>query len=198
MCESVKKILKFSPEATDCTQNTPQKSSTQDVELKKEFGHNIIFNTPKNLAKEKISTIPEKEVRNGDHEKAAASCEAIHDSLSEEEADGNDAFSKAFIDGMQTSKVKASQEKVKSKSRASNNISRQGDFSITMATDDHTPTPYTSEWLARQLQKGCVGESSIGWDELYKAVFDLLSSAQDNTLIQNDVSVTSYRFRCVN
>lgn len=45
----------------------------------------------------------------------------------------------------------------------------------------------TGEWLKEKCQS-CVSMGEMEWQDLYSAVFELLSSAEDNSTIQNDVS----------
>lgn len=51
--------------------------------------------------------------------------------------------------------------------------------------------PYSRDWLKKQCQFCCKGgsiEKSLEWKELYASVFDILSSSEDNSGIQNSVS----------
>ena len=65
----------------------------------------------------------------------------------------------------------------------------------------HTPVsnreqsgPCSSQWLVEQC-KECVKDGQFAgeltWKEIYQAVFEHLSSARDNTVIQNDVRLSS-------
>lgn len=175
-CESVKKIMTLSPERETDSQRTMENPSSvnADAGLKKEFGHNVVFSAPTNLL-EKITGSSEKEDRE------TGTSEGAHDSLSEDEALESDAFSRAFLNGM------ASKGKTSDPNRTDGDKSKTESSvgAATMATGG--PTPYSSEWLAQQLQACRGGGSSMSWHDLYRVVFDLLSSTQDSTVIQNDV-----------
>ena len=171
-CELVKKIIKLSPEKID--EDSPVEDKIlPDGELKKEFGHNIVFIGPRNLREDGIGFSSEE---NGGKEDA-------HDSLSEDEAAGNDdTFSQALLAGMaQKGKTNGSrsEEGVKPKTGPTRGAA--------MATGD--PAPYSSEWLSRKLQQVCVGDGGVTWWDLYMAVFEQLSSSLDSSAIQGDVSV---------
>ena len=166
-CESVKKIVGLSPEKIDEADQTNDKK-LQDGELKKEFGHNIVFSSPKNLREEIMAF-------SGD-EKGGR--DRLQDSLCEEDTAEMDTFSQALLLSMaQKSKTRTSEsERVKSKTKSG--VGRE----VGMVTGD--PAPYSSEWFARQLRELCGGDA---WQELYMAVFDLLSSTVDTSAIQGDV-----------
>jgi hypothetical protein len=84
-CESVKKIVQLSPENVNSEKSTsPKETNARDAELKKEFGHNIVFSAPRNLL---------EEVTNFSREDVG------HDSLSEDESE-NDLFSRTLLEGM--------------------------------------------------------------------------------------------------
>ena len=53
---------------------------------------------------------------------------------------------------------------------------------------------YTRGWLKSQCQSYSKDSSTGGlnWQELYSAIFDLLSSSEDNSGIENNVSVTAF------
>lgn len=160
--------------------NTTTRDSPLDKELKKEFGHNIPFSSPRNLL-EDVVTLPKK--KDGDaHSKAGdGPCEAVHDSLSEDEAVENDAFSKVFVNGMASKGRTSTSDRTKAKVKSS------VDTAVAAAMTTIDPSPYSSEWLVQQLQAGSgVG----GWRDMYMAVFELLSSPQDSAVIQNDVRHT--------
>lgn len=54
---------------------------------------------------------------------------------------------------------------------------------------ESVPTDYSGEWLKQQCQSCSSG--GFDWQDLYKAVFELLSSPSDNSGIENDVSIIS-------
>ena len=178
-CESVKKILTLAPDRTSESDNTTTGDSPLDKELKKEFGHNIPFSSPRNLL-EHVVVLPKKKDGDACSKAGGGSCEAVHDSLSEDEAVENDAFSKVFVNGMAAKGRTSTHDRTKSKVKSSVDTA----VAAAMATTD--PTPYSSEWLVQQLQT-CSGG---GWHNVYMAVFELLSSPQDSAVIQNDVRHT--------
>ena len=172
-CESVKRIAKLSPEKLNDEAGrdvSPKESSSQDKEMKKEFGNNVVFRPPRNLCEEVAGFTGEK---NG-------GVEIVRDSLSEDEAAGSDAFSQAFLTSMsQKSKTNGSSgERVKSKPKPSRPEVTTGD-----------PAPYSSEWLSWKLRESCCGKGGMNWRDLYTAVFDVLSSPQDNSAIQGEVRI---------
>ena len=173
-CESVKRIVKLLPENIgDERKNSTDKEShvLQDKEMKREFGSNIVFASPKNI-REEVAAFSSGE--NGGQEIG-------RDSLSEDEEAESNAFSRALLMGMaQTSKAGGGGERVKSKTRSSGKPAGV----VAMGTGD--PAPYTSEWLAGKLEVVCAG-GAMAWNDLYMAVFDVLSSAQDNSAIQGEV-----------
>ena len=174
-CETVKKILALSPEKIDNTSKNPPSENSESI---KEFGHNIVFSTPANLLE--VTTYSGKRVGNGGMTEAS-------DSLSEdEEVTESDAFSRAFLVGMATkTKTDSSNDRVKSKLKTKSS----GSDAAVMATGDHIPKLYSSDWLVRRLQECCHGDQgSMSWNDLYTAVFEVLSSAQDSSLIESDVS----------
>ena len=182
VCESVKRIVKHFPEKIDKgSKNSATKEgyNVEDNETKKEFGSNIVFASPRNVREEVLAFSSSEE--NGGKE-------IEQDSLSEDEAaETNDAFSQALLLGMaQKSKTNGSSggERVKSKSSGRVGV-------VAMETGD--PAPFSSEWLAGKLQEVCCGGGEggggMGWSDLYGAVFDVLSSAQDNSVIQGEVGM---------
>ena len=176
VCEAVKKIVKLLPEKIgdeDSKDAAGKVADLQDREMKKEFGSNIVFASPRNIRQEVSTFTSDKN----------SSQEIEHDSLSEDEAAEGDAFSQALLIGMaQKSKTNGSSgERVKSKAKSS------GKSDVAVVTSD--PAPYSSEWLAGKLRGVCGGDGGAGmaWHDLYMAVFEVLSSARDNSAIQGEV-----------
>jgi hypothetical protein len=172
-CESVKRIVKLLPEniGDDSKNSTDKETHVQDKEMKREFGSNIVFASPKNI-REEVAAFSSEE--NGGQEIG-------RDSLSEDEEAESNAFSQALLMGMaQTSKTDSGGERVKSKTISSGKPAGV----VAMGTGD--PAPYTSEWLAGKLKVVCAG-GGMTWNDLYMAVFDVLSSAQDNSAIQGEL-----------
>lgn len=168
----MKKILTLAPDGTGESDKTTR-DSPLDKESKKEFGRNIVFSSPRNLLEDSV-VLPKKD---GDtHSKAGD--EAVHDSLSEDEAMENDTFSKVFVNGMATKGRTSATDRTKFKIKSS------VDTAVAAATATIDPSPYSSEWLVQQLQT-CSGVSR--WHDMYMSVFELLSSPQDSAVIQNDV-----------
>ena len=186
-CEAVKKILKFSPEKIDSTRDPSNDVASVDTELKKEFGHNIVFSAPVNLIEE-VRTFNDKRrgcvegKRQGGGEQGV--CDGVQDSLSEDEASEGDAFSRTFLDSMAPKK------------KSSDSTPNGGATKIKLQSDgrcgDPAPNPYSSEWLIERLQGCCAGRGNRPWHDLYMDVFELLSSTQGSSLIQSDVRTPMY------
>lgn len=76
----------------------------------------------------------------------------------------------------------------------------QPHVSVTLADEEvgkFTQHEYTGEWLKEQCQSSCRKQADRGfeWKELYGGVFEVLSSPEDNSAIQNSVS-TIFHDQC--
>ena len=185
--------MTLAPKIADETESESRNVPLKDTGLKKAFGHNIVFRVPTNL-QERVVTFSEKDGRKSGQEREVGDedrSEAIHDSLSEDEATEGDAFSRAFLNGM------ASKRKTRTDSKRTSNTETKSsrDTDVGAGAVSSSSTPYSSEWLVQQLQVCCSGGGCVPWRDLYVAVFELLSSGQDSSVIQNDVRL--YRnFMC--
>ena len=126
----------------------------------KEFGHNISFNYLE--FKKPVCVTESKAERSG------------YDSLSDDEEMPSVAQKSELISGMFNGSVDP----------VSQPPSRQ-----TVSAASESGGKYSGEWLKSQCQSCCKGNGGLQWGELYSAVFDLLSSPEENSGIENNVCV---------
>ncbi len=178
----VKSILTCLPSNSSLTRSSQEASSSsiEKHEMKKEFGHNISF---------KYDVEAPMVSSDGDYVKSKH--QTGYDSLSEDESSeasnsGTNLFTQTILDGMKQS-INKPVEKKKTASK--------------MSVPEASPVqvlPYSGEWLKAKC-KAVVreGNALLSWHELYLAIFEPLSSGQENAAIENDVSVTVHLSACV-
>lgn len=170
---TVKNILTYLPSNSSLTRSSQEASSSSagKNEMKKEFGHNISF-------KFDIESllIPS----DGDYVKSKQT--TGYDSLSEDESNdttsnSTNIFTQTILDGMQQSISKPVAKKT-------------GTTKKPAPLANSTPAlPYSGEWLKAKCKVVArEGSSLLSWQELYSAIFEHLSSGQENAAIENDVS----------
>lgn len=160
-CAIVKRIVALLPEGWR------SKAEQEDDKFSKpvnEFGHNIVFNYTE--FKKPVRDLGSVSQRNS----------SGYDSLSDDEAESqkSELISGLFLDTNSTSGPPP--------------ISKQAAPAV-----GEPEAKYTRGWLKSQCQS-CSKDNSNGglqWQELYSAVFDLLSSSEDNSGIENNVSVVN-------
>ncbi len=173
---TVKSILTYLPKNSSFTSSTQEASlATSDEKIqmnKKEFGHNISF---------KFDTETLLVTGDGDLVKSKLFNQGGYDSLSEDEstvvANGDtNIFTQTILSGMQQTIRKPDKKKAATKQQ--------------LVTQSHsTPVlPYSGEWLKAQCKEVVRGgHMQLSGQELYMAIFEHLSSGQEND-IENDVS----------
>ncbi len=173
---TVKNILTYLPKDSPFTSSSQETSSTSDKQIqmkKKEFGHNISF---------KFDTETSLVTGDGDHVKSKLSNQTGYDSLSEDEstvvANGDtNIFTQTILSGMQQTIRKPDKKKAVTKKQP-------------VVESRSTPVlPYSGEWLKAQCKEVVRGgHMQLSGQELYLAIFEQLSSGQENEAIENDVS----------
>lgn len=159
-CDIVKQILSFLPEDWKCK---TRRDSTEQYKPMKEFGHNIVFKYPE--SKKNMSP------RNS----------SGYDSLSDDETVPNGAQKSELISGLFQS------------TEANPTVHVSSDQAVVKKVTDSPTTggKYTGEWLKKECQS-CSRDMVNGgleWQDLYSALFELLSSSEDNSAIENNVSM---------
>lgn len=203
-CSIVSRILSFLPKKIDSqgdgvSGGNPHQLPT--TRMRKEFGHNIAFkfeDSADNHSKTKNRTAVTKN-RTGvtdDGVKSKPQCNsgsqdmglltplethgskvsAGYDSLSDEEDGKPSLVASALLNSMKSGPPSSEVPKTKKP----NGVKKMAPVVV---------APYSGAWLKQQCQE-CTKHGLLGitWQDLYSAVFEHLSSTQDNTAIQNDVS----------
>ena len=203
-CSIVSRILGFLPKKIDSqgdgvSGGNPHQLPT--TRMRKEFGHNIAFkfeDSADNHSKAKNRTAVAKnrtgvtddgvksKLQGNSHsqdtgllrplETHGSKVSAGYDSLSDEEDGKPSLVASALLNSMKSGPPSSEVPKTKKP----NGVKKMAPVVV---------APYSGAWLKQQCQE-CTkhGLLEITWQDLYSAVFEHLSSTQDNTAIQNDVS----------
>lgn len=175
-CNTVKRILSCLPEsekADSANEKTAVEGSA--VKMKKEFGHNIPF---------RFDSLPERgeevktlELFDKGSVSKTTSCQNGYDSLSDEENPTPSLLTSTILNA--ATYKEASQEAKQPESKQPTQLS---------TAEASATALYSGGWLREKCKK-CLREQVAGitWEELYSAVFEFLSSTEDNAVIQNDV-----------
>ena len=157
-CDAVSKIIDIVPECRSMEFSTPKQGEPVD-----EFGCNIRFS----YSNEKV------ENRNSPQVNGLGRRSGGYDSLSDEEDDSTGTLSGQLLTG------------IMSKAEAI----RREDVPVAAAavSKPHPAGKYSGEWLKRACQDHVSG-GGLNWQDLFRAVFELLSAGGDNSSIENDVS----------
>ena len=158
-CSIVKRISNFLPEDWSPKINAPSSCMEVDAPVK-EFGHNIVFKYME-LAKNSEAASPKE-------------CSG-YDSLSDEEQTSSNSLKFELISGLF--------HKVENSYQSHTN----GEEMVAEALPSSVGNKYTAEWLKKECQS-CSKTVGLEWQELYSAIFQIMSSTKDNSEIQNDVS----------
>lgn len=157
-------------------------SAKEEKQMKKEFGHNIVFKYESDFGVGSPGSWSSSGHRDDDSYVKSKLVSKDYDSLSDgdsgDESNGESSIvMRTILDGIQ--QPKPSRPAKKAPVQASSNVSVSSSAMI------------GREWLKDKC-KGCVTEGIIGlpWQDLYSAVFEVLSSSGDNTVIQNDVRLS--------
>ena len=175
-CHSVKRIVELCPERSNKEEESSSLKKSASTTLDggprktKEFGHNIVFKFPQNFLHKDTILLDRK------HDAEVTNSETAYDSLSDDETS---TFSTKVLS------VMASQASDTRESFTAAAAAKKKNHSSTESQIGRV-SPHSREWLVKQLQ-ACRG--GLAWKDLYESVFELLSSAQDDTAIQNDVSI---------
>lgn len=179
---TIKKILTYlppdSPFAYSSSEQTSLTSSEDSTLMRKEFGHNIHFK----FDTESIPAIDDDVI-------VKSKLTTGYDSLSDDETTGvassnGNIFTQTFLNEMQKSLSKPAVKKMVAKSHPQ--------------LAPPPLSPYSGEWLKIKC-KECVREGStqLSWQDLYSAIFEPLSSGQENAAIENDVRLCCSAVHCV-
>ena len=108
----------------------------------------------------------------------ARSVSSEHDSLSDSDDLKPDAFTNVFLQGLESVNAAEDEPKRKpSKPPSSEECSQAPAVTV-----------HSGAWLRAECQKCAEELGGMSSQELFRAVFDLLSSAEDSLVIQNEVS----------
>lgn len=191
--ESINKVLASLPEDTDIfkdslPEGSSSSASTEAFRLRNsEFGHSITFRSDEELVKKKPLSKVTGSTNGSEHSFEANPLWAGpskdgYDSLSDDD-DTKDTFSTALLGGMAT--------KDSNSVKAEPNGSEGRESSVKVK--DVSDSPYSAGWLREQCKECTV--AGVSWQELFRAVFEHLSSGVDNMAIQNDVRAQTF-FPC--
>ena len=197
-CNIVSRVLTFLPKKLDSEGDGASGSNPHQVPttgMRKEFGHNIAFKfeeTVDNYSKTKNRTAATKNrtLATDDEVKSkpqastgsiAIGCSSQHDSagydsLSDDEYGRPNLVTSALLNSMKNGPPSSEVPKPKKP----NGVKKLVPMVV---------AAYSGAWLKQRCQE-CTKHGLLGitWHDLYSAVFELLSSTQDDTAIQNDVS----------
>ena len=180
-CNIVKRILSYLP-SEESSDSVPETSaiSSEPLKMAKEFGHNIPFKFDEMTSTTAAGNEGKVKSKRPAGYKTKDSLPKVDDSLSEGEDSGPNVVTSTLLNGMATvtpQMVKVKESKPPSSSGAS------------ASAMDTGAGPYSAVWLKQQCTD-CTkhGLSGLSWQDLYTAIFELLSSTGDSTAIQNDVS----------
>ena len=176
-CGVVRRVLSYLPKDVE-SGGRSQRGHGPEL-MKKEFGHNITFQFEDSASQHSLQTEEVKPKRGGSKDLPPRSLDpATHedgdgyDSLSDSEGSRPNLVASALLNGMASfpASVKAAEV------RAS-------------PSSDSSEVPYSGAWLKNKCQD-CIqrGMAGMTWQDLYSAIFEVLSSTGNNTAIQNDVS----------
>ena len=170
VCSTVQRVASLLPAKEEEEEEDSKEKKSSGVpdeptskQLKKEFGHNIVF---------KHTNEHRTALRSGKSDGAK------RDSLSSDSDEENGVnFTNTLLAEIDLSTV----------------VNDRGPPSVTPVAASRpevgVASPYGARWLEERCQE-CEGAGVMGaaWEDIHSAIFELLSSTGDNTAIQNDVS----------
>ena len=156
---TVKRILSYLPEK--------KKKNSEDAEVereatRKEFGLSIVFK----FGVDAVEAVA-----------GSRSDSNEHDSLSDSDDSKPDAFTNVFLQGLKS--VIAAEESKQSKPLSAECSSQAPIVAAAV---------HSGAWLKEECQKCAEELGGMSSQELFGAVFDLLSSAEDSNVIQNELA----------
>ena len=201
--EAVKRITSCLEEKVDLKGSDVENSliSSGFKMRKKEFGHAITFNFDEDIVKKKpclAATISDHKSPTDMHSFRKSPHDVSYDSLSdsEENRTASDFITSTLLGGMATTSTaphystgtSVTDRELTDQMKSGGVTSMNSNSSACLMTD--TSCPYTAGWL-REKCKECMSQDGTGmsWQDLFRVVFEHLSSPGDNTAIQNDVRI---------
>ena len=158
-CAAVKRILTY---LSDKKKQKSEHTEGERETPRKEFGLSIVF-------KFGVETAGTVGVSRSDSNE--------HDSLSDSDDSKPDAFTNVFLQGLESMSAMEEEPKPKPSKTFSEECSQAPAVAM-----------HSGAWLKEECQKCAEELGGMSSQELFGAVFDLLSSAEDSMVIQNEVS----------